>query len=435
MFLAGALWAAAVTPAPAPPPDTVIYVVRRGDTLDRLSQSFLVPERRWRALLKLAGIRNPRRLPVGRPLTIPRDWLRYKVEPARLASYRGTVSLSMAGRPVPLAAGSVIGENTDVATAANSFVTLILADRSQVVIPSQSRVRIRELRRILLTGAIDYRIEVQKGRLETKVTPVDPPSGRYRIRTPISMTAVRGTEFRVSFEAERDVAATEVLTGRVGFSGPDGSGALELDRSFGATLDSASPPRIEKLLAAPDLDEPPPAQTRDAVEFRARKLDGAIRYRAVIATDAGFIDNVAEQFSDDGSFALNDIPNGNLFVRVSAMAPSGLEGLAQAYSFRRRLASIHGSVETGEDGYRFRWSGAGGGVRRYRFQLMRDTPQGSLMVDEVALARDALTLRRLPGGVYYWRVGLIQIEDGEATESWTDPEKLTITDPTRSRKR
>ena len=57
------------------------------------------------------------------------------------------------------------------------------------------------------------------------------------------------------------------------------------------------------------------------------------------------------------------------------------------------------------------------------------------MVDEVALARDALTLRRLPGGVYYWRVGLIQIEDGEATESWTDPEKLTITDPTRSRKR
>ena len=95
MFLAGALWAAAVTPAPAPPPDTVIYVVRRGDTLDRLSQSFLVPERRWRALLKLAGIRNPRRLPVGRPLTIPRDWLRYKVEPARLASYRGTVSLSM----------------------------------------------------------------------------------------------------------------------------------------------------------------------------------------------------------------------------------------------------------------------------------------------------------------------------------------------------
>ena len=247
----------------------------------------------------------------------------------------------MAGRPVPLAAGSVIGENTDVATAANSFVTLILADRSQVVIPSQSRVRIRELRRILLTGAIDYRIEVQKGRLETKVTPVDPPSGRYRIRTPISMTAVRGTEFRVSFEAERDVAATEVLTGRVGFSGPDGSGALELDRSFGATLDSASPPRIEKLLAAPDLDEPPPVQTRYAVEFRARKLDGAIRYRAVIATDAGFIDNVAEQFSDDGVFALNDIPNGNLFVRVSAVAPSGLEGLAQAYSFRRRLASIH----------------------------------------------------------------------------------------------
>jgi len=45
-----------------------------------------------------------------------------------------------------------------------------------------------------------------------------------------------------------------------------------------------------------------------------------------------------------------------------------------------------------------------------------------------------LTLRRLPAGVYYWRVGLVQIEDGEVVESWTDPERLTITDPSRSRR-
>jgi len=431
ILLAVAAHAAAVTPAP-PRNDDIWYVIRRGDTLYGLSRSFLVPERRWEALLRLAAIRDPRRLPVGRKLRIPRAWLRFKVEPARLAGYRGTVRLSMSGRTAAPSVGIAIGEGAEIMTAGNSFATLMLADRSQVVIPSQSRVRVRELRRILLTGAIDYRIDVEQGRLETKVTPLEQPSGRYRIHTPISMTAVRGTEFRVSFEGERHAAATEVLAGTVTFSPSKSETGLRLERSFGATLDPEGKSRVEKLLAAPDLDKPPALQTKDAVEFHVRKLEGSLHYRAVIASDAGFIDNIAEQFSDDGAFALADIPNGNLFVRVSAIAASGLEGMAQSYSFQRRLASIRGSVEPEDDGYRFRWAGAGGGVRRYRFQLRQDTPQGALVVDEVALARDTLTLRRLKAGVYYWQVGLAQLEDGEVTESWTEPEKLTITDPSRS---
>ena len=430
ILLAAAAYTSAIAPAQSQN-DIIYYVIRRGDTLYGLSHSFLVPERRWEALLRLAAIRDPKRLPVGRTLRIPRAWLRFKVEPARLAGYRGTVSLSMSGKTVMPSIGVVIGEGAEIATAGNSFATLVLADHSQVVIPSQSRVRVRELRRILLTGAIDYRIDVEHGRLETRVTPLEQPSGRYRIQTPISMTAVRGTEFRVSFEDERRAAATEVLAGTVTFSSSASEKRLTLERSFGATLDGEGGSRVEKLLTAPALEEPPALQTKDAVEFRVRKLEGSIRYRAVIASDAGFIDNIAEQFSDDGAFALADIPNGNLFVRVSAIAASGLEGMAQSYSFRRRLASIRGTVEPEQDGYRFRWAGAGGGVRRYRFQLRRDTPQGTLVVDEVALERDALTLRRLKAGVYYWRVGLAQLEDGEITESWTEPEKLTITDPSR----
>jgi hypothetical protein len=245
------------------------------------------------------------------------------------------------------------------------------------------------------------------------------------------MTAVRGTEFRVSFSEERRAATTEVLAGIVRFSPSESEAGLTLERSFGATLDRGGS-RVEKLLAAPDVEEPPALQTKDAVEFRVHKLQGSMRYRAVIASDAGFIDNIAEQFSDDGAFALADIPNGNLFVRVSAIDANGLEGMAQSYSFQRRLAAIRGSVEPVGDGYRFRWAAVGGGVHRYRFQLRRDTPQGALLVDEVALVRDALTLRRLKAGVYYWRVGLAQFEDGDVTESWTQPEKLTITDPSRS---
>lgn len=437
MILAMALHAIPQTlharPLPPLPPDTITYVVRRGDTLDRLSRSFLVDERSWRSLLRLAGIRDPRRLPIGRKLIIPRDWLRYTIEPARLASYRGNVVMTVGGRTVAPTLGATIGEGTTFATAANSFVTLVLADRSQLVLPSQTRVRIRQLRRILLTGSIDYRIELEGGRLQTRVTPLGHPSGRYRIETPVSMTAVRGTEFRVAFAPEADIAATEVLDGTVALSDPAERRPTPIAPGIGATIDRAAAARTEKLLAAPELDDPGRLQTRDDVEFHARPLSGATRYRAVIAADAGFVENLAEQFSEGGDFAIADIPNGNLFVRISAIAPSGLEGLAQSYGFTRRLASIHAAVEAGEEGYRFRWFGAGNGARRYRFQLMPGALDARPVVDRVGLEQDNVTLRSLAPGIYYWRVGLLQIEAGEAVETWTDPEKLTIADPAARR--
>ncbi len=432
MILAAALHAlpqaSPIRSGARPAADTIVYVVRRGDTLDRLSRSFLVPARTWRSLLRLAAIRNPRRLPVGRKLAIPRAWLRYTVEPARLASYRGAISITVDGRPLRPVVGTMMGEGSQIATAGNSFATLVLADRSQIALPSQTRIRIRQLRRILLTGAVDYRIEVESGRLETKVTPLGHPSGRYRIETPVSMTAVRGTEFRVAFAPDTATAVTEVLEGSVAMSGVAGKRALLIERGLGASIDRAGNGRTEPLLPAPELGNPGELQTRDEVEFRARPLPGALRYRAVIASDAGFVENLAEQLSEDGRFTFANIPNGNQFVRVSAVAASGLEGLAQAYSFTRRLASIHATVEADEDGYRFRWTGAGSGARRYRFQLMPSAADARPVVDRVGLEGDAVTLRNLAAGVYYWRVGLVQIEAGETTETWTDAEKLTIAD-------
>jgi hypothetical protein len=427
--------ALALVTAQAPPPperDTVIYTVRAGDTLEQLSRAYLIAGRDWRALARLARVRDPKRLPAGRRIAIPRSWLRYTIEPARLASYRGTISITHDGRPLTTALGVAIGEGAELATGVNSFISLSLADRSTVVIPSHSRVAVRQLRRILLTGAIDYRLEVLRGRLQTKVQPVDRHTGRYRIETPISMTAVRGTEFRVTYADDREVAGTEVLVGTVGFSAAD-NGPVAVEQEFGATIDRSGEIRLSELLAAPDLLDPGTTQTGDNVLFRAAPVAGAVRYRAVIAQDAGFIENLAEAFSDDGSFAFAEIPNGNLFIRVSAIDDGGLEGLAQAYSFRRWLASLAATAEPLEDGYRFRWSGSGGGTRRYRFQLTRGSADAVPVIDEVGLEDDVLTLRDLPTGVYYWRVGVTQFENGEAVETWTPPEKLTISSPSKGR--
>lgn len=409
-------------PSPGSDADVVHYVVKPRDTLWQLNRSFIVAPRTWQALLPLSGARSPRRLPIGRTLAIPRAWLRSIPDQAHLASYRGDVAIDVAGRTTKLTGGMAIDEGAHIVTGANSFVTLILADESRVTLPSQSGVTIGALHRLLLTGAIEYRIDLDKGRLQTHVEPLKDPSGRYRIGTPISMTAVRGTEFRVSYDPARG-AATEVLAGTVALSAKGDAQPVLVTHGFGGATDSAGHVHTQALLPAPELADPGRPQRDDTVRFHLASVAGAAGYRVVLATDAGFVDNYAERIAPDGDFALNDVPDGNQFIRISAIAADGLEGLSQSYSFARQLASIHpGAVSPDADGYRFRWFGNGYGERHYRFQLRRGSQQGTAVVEEVGLEHEELLVRHLPPGVYYWRVAVYQ----SGVETWTDFEKLTI---------
>jgi hypothetical protein len=406
--------------------EVVRYVVKPRDTLWQLDRSFIVAPRTWHALLPLSGAHSPRKLPIGRTLAIPRAWLRSTPDQARLASYRGTVSIDAGGHAVAPVAGLEIGEGAHIATGADSFVTLILADGSRVTLPSQSGVTIGAMRRLILTGAIEYRLDLDKGRVQTHVEPLKDPSGRYRIATPITMTAVRGTEFRVSYDPARAAAATEVLAGTVALATKGNTPPVLVSHGFGGAADAQGHLRTEALLPAPDLADPGKPQRDDAVAFHLAPVAGATAYRVVLATDAGFIDNYAERIAPGGDFTLNDVPDGNQFVRVSAIAADGLEGLSQSYAFARQLASIHpGAVSQDGGGYRFRWFGSGHGERHYRFQLMRGSPQGGAVADEVGLEHEDLLVRRLPAGIYYWRVAVYQA----GVENWTDFEKLTIGTP------
>jgi hypothetical protein len=410
-------------------PDVVRYVVKPRDTLWDLDRAFIVAPRTWQALLPLSGARSPRRLPIGRTLAIPRSWLRSIPDQARLVSFRGTVSIDIGGRTSPPTIGMTIGEGAHLVTGANSFVTLILADNSRVTLPSQSGVVIGAMRRLVLNGAIEYRLDLDKGRIQTHVTPLTDPSGRYRIGTPITMTAVRGTEFRVSYDPARIAAATEVLAGTVALSAKEDRRPTLVSRGFGGAVDASGHARTEALLPAPELIDPGKPQRDDAVRFRLAPMAGAVGYHILLATDAGFVDNYAEQTGPSGDFTLQNVPDGNQFVRLSAIAADGLEGLGQSYSFARQLASIHpGAVSQDADGYRFRWFGNSNGARHYRFQLVRGSERGAAVVDEVGLEREDLLVRRLRPGVYYWRVAVYR----DDIANWTDFEKLTIGPPSEA---
>lgn len=407
--------------------DRVEYAVKPGDTLSEFADRYIVPEHDWRDLQRIWRIRDPRRLPARTTLTIPRSWLRWTPETAEVVGARGTVMLKANGRTGTLSVGVTLREGAQVSTAANSFVTLELSNGSRIALPSESQVTVVRLRKYLINSAIDYRFRLERGRIDTKAAPLTNPSGNVIINTPLAMTAVRGTEYTVAFDPDLEITGTGVLEGAVAVSGLDGGMSELVPERFGALTDAHGKSRTVKLLPAPELKNPERIQTEDLVTFDLTSVPGALGYHVLLAADAGFIESYDEEVSTSPHVEFSDVPNGNQFVRISAIGEGGLRGMRQAYSFSRRLASIGADVGETEDGFVFRWSGRGEGERHYRLQIFRDAPEGTPLVDEVGLTTNDVTVRNLPPGVYFWRVALFQSDSEGMIENWTEPEELRIT--------
>ena len=417
------------------PVETLDYVVRPGDTLIDLAAAYLNQPSDYRRVQRENRVANPRRLPIGRTLAIPVSLLRADPDQARIASFRGAVTLSEGGRVAPPVQGQSVSEDAVLTTGANAFVRLALSDGSHVVVPSNSRVRLTRLRRYALNGAVDHAMTVEAGRAESRVTPRRRPGG-FVVRTPVSVSAVRGTDFRVAFNEDTDRSATEVIEGVVAVDSGDGlSEAVAVaDQGVATSLTNT---RLVPLLPAPALAQPDEVQSGPVVNFALTPLSGAAAYRGRLATDAGMIDAFAETDSvpEQPRLTYADLADGAYFLRLSALSSEGMEGRSTTYSFIRARNGVGGLAwgsETRDNRrfYRFRWEAEGEGEASFRFQLSREDAEGRAegppLVDQPGVAEQAFTLSDLPPGVYTWRVQGSRHRFGRLLQVWSEPQQLRI---------
>ncbi|WP_417622916.1 FecR family protein [Parasphingorhabdus sp.] len=416
-----------------PDAEQITYVFKRGDTLFNLAEKYLRKRSDYVLVQRINRIANPREIAVGKAIRIPFYLLKYRASEASLSAFRGDVAIAAAGRNLTPAQGMDIGEGSRITTAARSFLTLQLEDGSRVSLPSNSQVKITRLRHILLTDSVDYEIAVDNGRLRSKVAPFDKEADRYRVRTPVAVSAVRGTDYRTrvdegsgtvfseTVEGEVIVAAGESLAGNSYISIPAGTGAAA---AVTGALDKA------ELLSPPELLDPGKVQSEAVLQFSIVPRSVALGHRIIIASDAGFVDLVAEAQMQGSELELPTIPNGRYFAKVTALGADGFEGMPATYSFKRQLSTLAGSADAGDFGYRFKWFGEGEGERFYRLQILKGSKTATPILDETGLSLDNVTLSDLPDGEYYWRIGVIQFssdpDDQEAIEKWTDFEKLIV---------
>ena len=425
--IAVGLLAVSAASVSAAPDGEISYTVKQDDTLYDLAGEYLVNRSAIPELQRINGVRKPRLMQVGRVLKIPRRLLKYRPVRLELQSFSGTVDLSVGSRKIEPRTGLALREGVQISTGRNSFVSIAGDGNSRVSIPSNSRAQIIDARRYLINNQIDIQLKVLRGRGEVVAPKVD-GEGRYRLGTPLAVTAVRGTDFRVGFDPDRELSLTEVVEGEVEVV------AGEMDivtvAGFGVAAAGESLGENEALLPAPELVEPGRIQTDETVSFAIEPLSGAAAYRTQLATDAGFIDVVSEVIGEANESVFEPLEDGRYFVRSRGVSVVGLEGLSKVYSFRRKRVGVTASAEPSpfEDAFKFAWRAEGEGQSTHAFQLWNADRPEILLVDEVGLTNSAMLVSSLEPGTYRWKVATFQIDEGDVIKVWGPVQELTVSE-------
>lgn len=413
-MLAGDALARPARGAQAGEAESVDYRVKRGDTLYALARRYLRDPARYEVVQRLNRVRDPRRLPPGSILRVPTALLKAEGLRARIVATRGLVRVIAPGMSGRASVGLTLPEGSVLETGEDGFVTLALPNGSRSSLPPSSRLTIQQLRRYLLTNSLDYGLMIEKGKVETEAAPLRPGSERFRIRTPRAVASVRGTRFRVGY-AEAG-SGTEVLEGVVA-AGAGSSPDQRVDAGFGLLARDDGRTALEQLLPAPELLNGGKVQVDPLVSLAFAPVAGAERYRVQIGADAGFVDVVAQQITDKPAATFANIANGAWFVRLTAIAPSALEGLASTSVMRRVLTGLSASADGDASLMRFRWEASGEGEKTFRFQLRKGSKAGETQVDEAGLTKAGIALRDLEPGKYFWRVAVRQVSAEGVTEN------------------
>jgi hypothetical protein len=329
------------TSGPAPRPATpasepvTLYRTVKGDTLERLAVRYMTGRRDVTAVARVSGIANPNRIPVGTVLRIPTRLLRSTPATLTAVAVTGAVLRAAASGPTgPLSKGDSVVEGDRVSTGANAFATLAKPDGSRVTLPSHTTLRVAVLRRMVLADAAQGDLVIESGRGEMTVTPLQ-AADRFEIRTPASVAAVRGTQFRVAYDTGKSLATLEVLHGLVGEAASETSPSVDIVAGQAAQRPLGGERLITPLPPAPALAPPEATATFPEVVFRIADPHPGWSYHFVLAHDADFADVFAEVTAPDGVARFDAIPLAPVSAKITAIDENGIEGMPKTYLVER----------------------------------------------------------------------------------------------------
>jgi hypothetical protein len=409
---------------------TITYRAQLGDTLSVIADQLTGNKSNWVQLAKLNRIGNDRAIPIGTAIIIPVSLLPDDPSTAQVAAMSGTIDATGAdGRAIDLSIGTTLTEGTVINTGSNSFLTLSLPDQSHIALPSNSQVKLSKLRSARYTKSPRTEITLLKGRVESKVSPLDKNKGRFEVHSPLAVAGVRGTDFRVDMVG--DSVLTEVLSGGVAVAKKSKPAALTLHAGQGNVTNAKGIGKAMALLPQPEFTGRPQLQERPTLRFTVSPVAAARGYRAQIATDAGISNIISEAESNNPEIKINGLEDGKYFVRITALDQTGLQGkpLIAPFTLKARPEppiSIEPKNKSRSENLVFSWAEVSN-AQAYHLQVASDAGFSHIVIDEASVSAAQFNAGKLALGSYFWRVAtIVDNANGRDQGPYGDPQGFSL---------
>jgi len=391
-----------------------LYTVRPGDNLWNIAEEHLTSREYWKKLQILNQIADPERLPPGMKLRLPVPWLKRLPTTAKVVSVRGRVQALVAatGQTIELVSAQTLETGDAIRTGPESNVTLEFGDGSRVLVQANSTLDLKSLSTHGETNVVDTFLHLLQGRVESQVIPRPEAGSRYKISTPLAVSAVRGTHYRLGMDPGAEAARTEVLAGGVAFQGK--KEVRLVGKGLGALAEAGKPVSLPSpLLPPPSTSTLPPVLTRVPIQLNLPASKGVRAYRVQIASDQRFESLLFDGVSAPPAVRGPDLPDGEYVLRLRGIDAKGLEGRDAYHPFRLHarpeppflIQPAHDSAVL-EASLRFEWAEPERAVA-YHLQVAGDDSFNPPLLDIADLSKPQWTPDRpLEPKRYYWRVAV-----------------------------
>jgi len=383
--------------------DHLRYKLQPRDTLLSLVSRYMQGPDALAQITKLNKIANPNLVPVGYPLEIPRHLIKFSPSTATVTRLNcHTITRLDGDAAVPVKSGDTLAEGSVVRIPAGCQLALTLEDASVLRMMSGAVIKLKTLRRNMLETSPEVRVELLDGRLE-----VDVPRKRqgedapFEVRTPTSVAGVRGTEFRVGFDARKRNSQVEVLTGVVAAQGSADKVGQRANAGQGVSIEAngkALP--VENLLPAPHFEKW--ATGKDSKDWRLTFSASTEASQTLVrhSEDASFSFIHAEEFLPHPEIVMAGLTANVVFQQWLSVSASGINGYSSNYGFCKGYKRL----ELWRCNVNFNMTGLT--HPHLRFEKVEAEGPAQVILDQAIKinANDQLVLRGVPSGHYRWRL-------------------------------
>lgn len=393
--------------------------VQAGTNLIRIARQYCNKPADWKTIAGINNLSSPYIIYTDATLQVPLTILRAKKVSAKVISIKGSpLVLTRENKSLKLHKGDAVLPGQTVITRNDEYVHLVYPDNKHSRIGPESKMLLVYLMR-LADNNLQAEFFLDRGKITNSIERKLRPNEHFRTRTPMAITGIRGTQFRLKVE-DNETNIVETLKGRVALSAAGKK--ILLSKGQGSMVKKGQPPAPPHTLPAkPKLPEIKNIYRILPISIAAPEQGNQRLIRMRIAADNKGLDTLFEQTVQPGkNFSLSSLADGSYFLFFTAQDKQGFESLPTGPApLRIRTNPGAPIISSPKNNRKFftpdikiRWLESDL-ADHYQLQLAADSGF-TRIVEKKRTTKAFYTTHDLKPGKYFFRVQLVT-DDGFAT--------------------